>query len=66
MQNMLPTPFVLMNSSVKKSKTTSKPGSIIRYIGDWHTHPFTKLKPSKTDKRTLGQKAITHYQTSSH
>lgn len=47
----------------KKANQLEKNGTLLRYIGDWHTHPFTKLKPSKVDKRSFTLKAVTHYRT---
>lgn len=48
----------------KKARQLQTRGKNLRYIGDWHSHPFTKLKPSKVDKRSFGMKATTHYRTS--
>ena len=47
----------------RKASQLQSRGKNLRYIGDWHSHPFTKLKPSKVDKRSFGQKAATHYRT---
>ena len=48
----------------RKARQLQNRGKNLRYIGDWHSHPFTRLKPSKVDKRSFGLKAATHYRTS--
>lgn len=48
----------------RKARQLQSRGKNLCYIGDWHSHPFTKLKPSKVDKRSFGMKATTHYRTS--
>lgn len=52
------------NYCAKKAAQLVKYDNLLSYVGDWHTHPFTKLKPSKVDKQSFTIKAITHYKTS--
>lgn len=47
----------------RKARQIEGRAKSLRYIGDWHSHPFSKLKPSKIDKRSFNLKAATHYQT---
>src|SRR5699024_11897602 len=47
----------------RKARQLQNPTKKINYIGDWHSHPFSKLKPSKVDKRSFTLKATTHYCT---
>lgn len=47
----------------RKARQLRRKSKSVRYLGDWHSHPFSKLKPSKVDKRSFALKASTHYQT---
>jgi integrative and conjugative element protein (TIGR02256 family) len=48
----------------QKVKQLKRRGKHQRYVGDWHSHPFSKLKPSKVDRRSFSMKSVTHYNTS--
>ncbi|RKD21687.1 hypothetical protein BEP19_13710 [Ammoniphilus oxalaticus] len=47
----------------RKARQLERRGKHLRYIGDWHSHPFSKLKPSKVDKQSFSFKAMNHYRT---
>lgn len=48
---------------LEKVKQFQRQGKYLRYIGDWHSHPFSKLKPSKVDQHSFSLKSLTHYHT---
>jgi len=47
----------------RRVKQLQRQGKVFKYIGDWHSHPFSKLKPSKVDKYSFKVKSLTHYGT---
>ncbi len=49
---------------LRRARQLQSRGKHLRYIGDWHSHPYTKLKPSKVDRISFTAKALTHYRTS--
>jgi integrative and conjugative element protein (TIGR02256 family) len=46
----------------RKVRWLASRGKPNRYVGDWHSHPFSKLKPSKMDQYSFSVKSLTQYQ----
>jgi integrative and conjugative element protein (TIGR02256 family) len=49
----------------RRVRQLQRRGKHYKYIGDWHSHPYSKLKPSKIDQRSFFVKSLTHYRISS-